>query len=98
MSVNVQCCFLFVHFVTFTTCFGLMWPSSGVHPLTDPAALSCRRTQDSAGARHIKKHITTDGTSTYEAEPRGSRTRIECKNGITVQQGPSRDEHLKMAT
>jgi hypothetical protein len=43
------------------------------------------------------KYITTVGTSTYEAEPHGPKTRIECKNGTAVRQVPSRDEHLKMA-
>jgi hypothetical protein len=45
----------------------------------------------------MKKYIT-EGTSTYVAEPRGPKSRAECKNGITVQQVPSKDEHLKMAT
>jgi hypothetical protein len=45
----------------------------------------------------MKKHITTDESSIYEAEPRGPKTRIESKNGIAVQQVPPRDEHLKMA-
>jgi hypothetical protein len=44
----------------------------------------------------VKKYIT-DRTSIYEAEPRDPNSRTECKNGIAVQQVPSRDEHLKMA-
>jgi hypothetical protein len=55
-----------------------------------------RWAQDSPDTGHIKKYIT-DGTSTYEADPRGPKTRIECQNGIAVQQVPSRDVHLKMA-
>jgi hypothetical protein len=55
-----------------------------------------RWSQDSAGTRHTKIYVT-DGTSTYEAEPRGPKTGTECKNGIAVQQVPSRDEHLKTA-
>jgi hypothetical protein len=53
--------------------------------------------QDSAGTGHIKKYVTTNGTGACEAEPRGPKTKIECNNGIAVQQVPSRDEHLKMA-
>jgi hypothetical protein len=42
MSVNMQRCFLLVHSLSFSTCFGLMRPSSDGHPLTEPAALLCR--------------------------------------------------------
>jgi hypothetical protein len=42
MSVNIQRCFLFVHSHSFTTCFGLMRPSSGVQLSMEPAALLCR--------------------------------------------------------
>jgi hypothetical protein len=47
--------------------------------------------QDSTGTGHTKKYIT-DGTSTYKAEPRGPKSRIEYKNGIAVQQVPLRDD------
>jgi hypothetical protein len=42
MSVNMQRCFLLVHSLSFTTCFDLMLPSLGVHPLTEPPALLWR--------------------------------------------------------
>jgi hypothetical protein len=38
MSVNMQLSLS----LSFTTCFDLMRPSSGVHPLKEPAALLCR--------------------------------------------------------
>jgi hypothetical protein len=41
MSVNMQCCFSSSS-LSFTICFGLMRPSSGVQPLTEPAALLTR--------------------------------------------------------
>jgi hypothetical protein len=95
MSVNMQRCF-FISSFSFTTCFGLMQPSSGVQPLMEPAALLFRFCIQFWFLGHVA--LPHDGTSTYKAEPRGPKTRIECKVGITVQQVPSRDEHLKMAT
>jgi hypothetical protein len=55
--------------------------------------------QSTSNNKHNEHYILqiTDGTSTYEAEPRGPKSRIECKHGIAVQHFPSRDEHLKMA-